>query len=124
MSVCGAAPCTSHGDSYAMFSFVPVIYSGYRTVCTPSPRKVSAPRKRSRRFTSVRVGQIPCARAHGLPLMGFCPPSRYKKEKYKKKYKPLSRSACRDEQLWSEGSAARLACYGEAMTCAIQHSIM
>ncbi|GBP07037.1 Tudor domain-containing protein 3 [Eumeta japonica] len=30
-----AAQCTSRGDSYATFAFVPVIYSGYRTICTP-----------------------------------------------------------------------------------------
>ncbi|GBP09412.1 hypothetical protein EVAR_5829_1 [Eumeta japonica] len=28
MSVCGAAQCTSRGDNYATFAFVPVIYSG------------------------------------------------------------------------------------------------
>ncbi|GBP75736.1 hypothetical protein EVAR_58829_1 [Eumeta japonica] len=31
--------------------FVPVMHSGYRTVCTPSPHTVFAPRERSRRFT-------------------------------------------------------------------------
>ncbi|GBP52981.1 hypothetical protein EVAR_97575_1 [Eumeta japonica] len=49
MSVGGAAQWTSRGDSKA--TFVPVIYSGYRTVCTPSPRTVSMPRERFRKFT-------------------------------------------------------------------------
>ncbi|GBP08958.1 hypothetical protein EVAR_78323_1 [Eumeta japonica] len=30
----------SRNDSYATFALVPVIYSGYRAVCTPSPRTV------------------------------------------------------------------------------------
>ncbi|GBP58340.1 hypothetical protein EVAR_40906_1 [Eumeta japonica] len=47
MSVCGAAQRTSRGDSYATFALVLVIYSGGRTVYTPSPRTVSAPRERS-----------------------------------------------------------------------------
>ncbi|GBP05393.1 hypothetical protein EVAR_76807_1 [Eumeta japonica] len=51
MSVCGAAQCTSHCDSYATSALVPVIYSGYSTVCTPSPCTVSAPREHSRRLT-------------------------------------------------------------------------
>ncbi|GBP77959.1 hypothetical protein EVAR_83207_1 [Eumeta japonica] len=42
---------TSRSDSYATFALVPVIYSGYRTVCTPSPLTVSAPREHYRRFT-------------------------------------------------------------------------
>ncbi|GBP10140.1 Probable proline--tRNA ligase, mitochondrial [Eumeta japonica] len=40
MSVYGAAQCTSRGNSYVTFALVPVIYPGYRTVCTPSPRTV------------------------------------------------------------------------------------
>ncbi|GBP87886.1 hypothetical protein EVAR_63825_1 [Eumeta japonica] len=50
-SVWGAAQCTSRGESYATFALVPMIYFDYRTVCTPSPLTVSAPRERSRRFT-------------------------------------------------------------------------
>ncbi|GBP80542.1 hypothetical protein EVAR_39412_1 [Eumeta japonica] len=48
MSVYGATHCTSHGDSYATFALVLMIYSGYCTVCTPSPRTVSAHRERFR----------------------------------------------------------------------------
>ncbi|GBP24693.1 hypothetical protein EVAR_15899_1 [Eumeta japonica] len=51
VSVCGATQCISRGDSYATFALVPVIYSGYRTVCTPNPRTVSTPRQRFCRFT-------------------------------------------------------------------------
>ncbi|GBP69437.1 hypothetical protein EVAR_52710_1 [Eumeta japonica] len=56
-SVWVAAQCPSRSDSYATFALVSVIYSGYPAVCTPSPRTVSAPRERSRRFTL----QIPIA---------------------------------------------------------------
>ncbi|GBP43575.1 hypothetical protein EVAR_87492_1 [Eumeta japonica] len=47
-SVWGTAHSRSRGDSYATFALFPVIYSGYRAVCTPT-RTVSAPRERSRR---------------------------------------------------------------------------
>ncbi|GBP85157.1 hypothetical protein EVAR_61002_1 [Eumeta japonica] len=56
MSVWGTAQCTSRGDSQATF-VCPVIYSGDRTVCTPSPRTVSASRERSRRRFLVRASR-------------------------------------------------------------------
>ncbi|GBP84438.1 hypothetical protein EVAR_86434_1 [Eumeta japonica] len=55
--VCVVPRSVHHAATIKLRAFVPVIYSGYRTVYTPSPHMVSESRERSRRFTF----QIPIA---------------------------------------------------------------
>ncbi|GBP59692.1 hypothetical protein EVAR_48660_1 [Eumeta japonica] len=51
MSVCVMLRSVHRAATVKVRAFVPVIYSDYRTVYTPTSRMVSAPRKRSRKFT-------------------------------------------------------------------------